>query len=119
MFGEVELQVPLTLVCASTYTQRQSKSEPAAKIMFPLFCRCYLANCHHPDSHYPLCLLTGGFVQNVPEENSRYLVCFLCRGGNQCAFIIKRSLLDYLDHHCCGSLMRKFFVFCVLPEVGN
>lgn len=86
IFGEVELEMTLTLVCASTYTQRQCKSEAAAKIMFSLFFRYYLASCHHPDSHYPLCLLTGGFVQNVPEENSRYLVCFLCRGGNKCAF---------------------------------
>lgn len=85
MFGEVELKVPLTLVCASTYIQRQCKSEAAAKIMLSLFCRCYLASCHHPDSHYPFCLLSGGFVQSVPEENSRYLVCFLCResGGEE------------------------------------
>lgn len=27
MFGEVELEVPLTLVCASTYTQKQHKAE--------------------------------------------------------------------------------------------
>lgn len=93
MLGEVGLEVPRTLVCASTYPQRQCKSEAAAKIMFSLFCRCYLANCHHPDSHYPLCLLTGGFVQNVPEENSRYLVCFLCRGRgvwkSMCFLLIK------------------------------
>lgn len=120
MLGEVELEVPLTLVCASTYTQRQWKSETALKIMLSLFCRCYLANCHHPDSHYTLCLLTGGLVQNVPEEYSRYLVCFLCRGGEiNVLFINKISVLDYLNLHCCGTLMGKLFVFCVLPKVGN
>lgn len=113
MFGEMELEVPLTLVCASAYTQRQCKSEAAAKITFSLFCRRYLATCHHPDSHYPLCLLTGGFVQNVPEENSRYLVCFLCRGRGEInvLFIIKRPLLDYLNHRCRGSLVGKPSVF--------
>lgn len=59
----------------------QCKQGAAGKIMFSLFCRRYFANCHYLDSHYPLCLLAGGFVQNVPEENPRYLVCFLWGGG--------------------------------------
>lgn len=80
VFSEMELEVPLALVHTSACTQRQCKPGAAGKITFSFFCRCYLANCHHLDSHYPFCLLTGGFVQNVPEENSRYLVYFLCRG---------------------------------------
>ena len=66
---------------------------PQADTVFSLFCRRYLASCHHLDSHYSFCLLTGGFVQNVPEENSRYLVCFLCGGKKiNVLLVIKRSL---------------------------
>lgn len=74
LFSEVELEVPFAFVHTTACRRRQRKPEAAGKMMFSLFCRRYLANCDHLDSHYPFCLLTGGFVQNVPEENSRYLV---------------------------------------------
>lgn len=76
MFDEVEL-VSLTFVHASVGTRRQCKPAAAGKIMMLFFCRRYLASRHHLDSYYPLCLLPGVFVQNMPEENSRYLACFL------------------------------------------
>lgn len=108
-----------------------ARAEASSKMMFSFFRRRYLASRHHVDSHHPLCLLSGGFVQNLPQENSRYLVCFLSAvGGEKIKGKKKKQyasnyskisggFLDYYNHRCCSSLTGNLVFQSILPKVGK